>query len=278
MENIRKLRKLKLVERNRLWLTSDLPFSLKLSYYPHIALSYLSFGISRSKKINYLGRLFHYDNLAAPLTLQGYPYEITNKIARNVEGSIETILDIGGNIGQFSYTAHKLLDPKTIDIFEPNPKVYPMLRQNIKRLKGVRAYNYGIGKTSDSKMFFEVGRSGVGSLIKENAGNQEMVQEVDIKLVQDPSLITKRSSYDLLKIDVEGYEYEVVKNITGITCRYVFIELSGQDRAQTHTHSDLLKLIENKFGKFNIVHTTETSAGSAAFEVFLEIASSASAK
>jgi FkbM family methyltransferase len=263
--------KLKIIERNKLWLTSGLPLTQSLSYYPSLVVCYILMILIGRKRILYLGSNFYFDNKVAPLTLQRYPYEISRKIRQNITNDIESVLDIGGNIGQFSFTAKKMMNPKSIDIFEPNHNVFKLLEKNVKSLKGVNIFKYGIGKASDTLMHFEPGRSGLGSIIEENAGELSNLEQVDIEIIKNPAKLTKRSFYDLIKIDVEGYEYEVIKNISGITCRYIFIELSGQSRAKTHSHSDLLKIIENKFGKFNILHTTETYSNDVALEMLLEI-------
>ncbi len=60
-----------------------------------------------------------------------------------------TVLDIGGNLGQFSVTMKHVLGPDAqIDIFEPNGKVFPLLEDNIANLENVRAFNYGLGEAS----------------------------------------------------------------------------------------------------------------------------------
>jgi FkbM family methyltransferase len=255
--------KLNIRKRNKAWLTSDIPNSKKLAYYPNIAYSIGRSRVSGVKKVNYLGRSFVYDNQFTPLTLQYYPDEITNKILKNMDHKPEKVLDIGGNIGQFICTLNYVLGGKIkADVFEPNPSVFEMLKQNTDDIHGINIHNLGVGKTGKVEFYFEPGRSGMGSLIKDNAGNKKQLKKIDVSVTDAVEKVTKKNKYDLLKIDVEGYELEVLKHLNNISTKYLFIEVSGLGRKKHYHHSELFIQIEKRFGEYDIVHSSELSVGS----------------
>ena len=262
---------LKLLHRNRQWLTASTKPVDKLLYYVYIPLSFISavFGV---KRVKYLGEYFTYDNPATPLNLQIYPYEIDRKILSNMHDLPESILDIGGNIGQFSTTLSYFAKPRVLDIFEPNPNVINMLQANISHLgSNAQVYNFALSPShaQAGKMFYQPGRSAVGSILEDNAGDKEGVEQVAIKLCHDPSALTKRKSYDLIKVDVEGFEIEVIKSLKGINTRYLFIEISSRCRKRNYNEALLFEQIRKTLGDYELAYSTGFDGSDVAYEILL---------
>lgn len=242
-------RNLKLVERNReWWQASGLTPRDKAAYYGSIVRTYAT----RDKVVHYLGHDLHFDNPATPLNLQNYPYEITRKVLANMSITPTTVLDIGANLGQFSLTTrHVLGGAVTIDAFEPNPYVFDFLRRNTADVAGVTIHNYGVGAADGvSELHFDPSRTGIGSLIKENAGNP--TELATITVTGDVSAITGRDTYDLVKVDVEGYEFHALEGLSAITPAYLFLEVSGLGRAKDYKHSQLFGRIRDQWGEFDV--------------------------
>lgn len=203
--------------------------------------------------MGYLGRKFVFDNIATPLNLQSYPYEVSREIIENTDKNIKTILDIGGNIGQLAVTLQFFLPKSKIDVFEPNPEIFELLKINCG--KKIRTFPYGVGKKGKEKLFFEPNRTATGSLYKENSSdNEKSIREVNISITNRVAEVTGRNMYDLVAIDVEGYEFEVVKNIKDIETRYLYIEVSTHQRAKNYFHSGLFSEIKKQFGEFDICY------------------------
>ena len=261
--------KLRLVARNVSWWKSGLSVGEKLSYYPSMAISVARDLATKEKRLNYLGESMEYDNTAAPLTMQLYPEEISNKILENTDGAIKSVLDIGGNIGQFSRTMSYFLPKADIHVIEPNPDVFELLTKNTETVGNIAIHNVGIGKPGKTTMHYTPGKSGTGSLFKDNAGGAT-TQEIEIELVNDVEKLTKTKSFDLVKIDVEGYEFQLLKEIKPFKTRYMFIEVSGLSRHKDYSHSEFYRLIEEKFGSFDIVHQTITYKTLNNFDVLLK--------
>jgi len=264
------LQNLKLFERNREWFAAPTSLTSKLAYYPAIAASYIRLGIRHSKSIKYLGSVFHYDNPATPLNLQNYPYEVGHKLLKHMAIQPGYVLDIGANLGQFSTTLTHLCPEAKIDAFEPNPHVYCILKQNAN--DRMRCFNYALGPTrADLEFFYEPNRSGIGSFFKENAGSEDKIEKIMVHVLNNPAEATKRQEYDLVKIDVEGFELEVLGALEGIQTKYLYIEVSGSGRRRNYSDSGINDAIRRTFGNFDIIYSSGVAAGKSTYELLLRI-------
>lgn len=266
------LKNLMLIERNKEWLTSNIPLKDKLTYYPSMGSSYVRMMSGRGKQIQYFGKPFAFDNPATPFNLQNYPYEITNKVLRHMAIVPKYIMDIGGNIGQFPVTVAAIIPDAHIDALEPNGDIYKILEKNAKHYPHIHTYNVGVGESDNTaKMYYEPTRSGIGSLIAENAGDPSHLKEIPITLVNDVASVTGRTHYDLITIDVEGYEMDVVKCLKGIKTKYLFMEVSTQSRAKTYLHSELFEHIRTNLGDYDVVYSLgHSSVLTPTFDILFE--------
>lgn len=269
------LKNLKLIERNKEWLMSPtIKVGQKTAYYPALTLAFANQLFKKTKSVKYLGRSFIYDNPATPLNLQNYPHEIGVKVLRNMDIKPRKVLDIGGNIGQFSCTLSAMLDDScVIHSFEPNPLICAILNDNLSRYSSrFKTFNFGLGSTNEiSKMYFEVNRSGIGSLIKENASeNQGALEEIPIEVTDDAWSLTKTKKYDLVKIDVEGFENEAIKALNNIKTKYLFVEVSGSGRVKLFNHAELFQNIANTLGEFDLVYISSYHQGLSTFDMLLK--------
>ena len=267
------IRNLHPVSRNAAWLRSGIPWGMKARYYASMGVAYVRLATTGRKRIRYLGRRLEFDNPATPLNLQVYPYEVSHHILGNIDRIPESVLDIGGNIGQFALTVDYFCEGRAhIDVFEPNPSVFELLRRNLAPLAQVTAYNHALSPEPVGEMFYEPGRSATGSLIRENASDdRERIEAVTITSVAAVPPVTGRTHYDLVKIDVEGYELEVLRCLEGVTARHVFVEFSGLGRRKRYPHSEFLAELRRIFGEYDIVYERAATRKSDAFEMLVEI-------
>lgn len=256
----------------RLWKLSDLSFSRKISFSLSVPISIIRSLLLRKKYVSYLGKKFYYDDLSLPFTLLTYPYEVSSHILSHIKsGSVLTnILDIGGNIGQFAATVAALSNAKRIDVFEPNPEIFDILEQNTENYLQINLHQFGVGKPGTFSFFFRQNKSATGSLIKMNSDKtiDSDIKEISIKVTNDVKKATTIYSYDLVKIDVEGSEFEVIKNLSGIKTKYLYLEISA-DRDKPYSTSEIYDLIKSQFGKFEIIYQDELYSSSPCFNVLL---------
>lgn len=146
----------------------------------------------------------------------------SNHILKHIDGA-EIIFDIGGNIGQTAlniakYKAEKK-QPAQIISFEPYNENYEKFKYNLqlnKTIKNISIENIALGSTTNTiKIFKEcVTNSGGNRVVYNEEENTEGIEETP-QITLDNYVYEKGlSKIDLIKIDVEGYELEVLKGAT----------------------------------------------------------------
>lgn len=122
-----------------------------------------------------------------------------------------TIIDIGGHAGYFSL---KIADKaKKIYTYEPNPKKYNILKRNIminNLEKKITAKEQAVGKNKTKKILYlsEKGDAENSTTIKTK--NKILVDTTTIPEIFERNKIKK---CDILKMDIEGGEYEILYNL-----------------------------------------------------------------
>ena len=123
-------------------------------------------------------------------------------------------LDIGANMGFYSLAIPKINPNLKVHSFEPQPGTYSTLVKNLdlNKLQGsVTAHNCGLGSVNTTATMFipKFTGSGGGSFanLHSEEGNPEQV-EVQVNTLD--TYLDSTINPDLIKIDVEGFEYEVL--------------------------------------------------------------------
>ena len=122
----------------------------------------------------------------------------------------DVIADIGANIGFYTLWLAAARVPGTrVIAFEPNPAVYGALIENIK-LNGfqhVTAIHAAVGEENKTVSLGIIPDApGLGSLLRRDA------EQVEVRMVTLASALKDAGleRCDIVKIDVEGYEYEAL--------------------------------------------------------------------
>ena len=129
------------------------------------------------------------------------------------------IFDIGANAGQFTQACiNKYPEAKIISI-EANPNLIGSLQRF--RSNNVTVLNNAVSDKSNEMIDFYISNENVLSTahidwIKKSrfAGKARWSEPIKIKTVNLDDLIKTYGNPDLIKIDVEGYEYTVMKGLT----------------------------------------------------------------
>jgi FkbM family methyltransferase len=126
-----------------------------------------------------------------------------------------TIFDVGANKGQFASLLMKYFPEATIYSFEPHPVSFNELNK-IESSK-VKKYNIALGKENTKMQLFDY-EEDQGS--QHASLNQEVITnihskksksiEVNVVKLDDFCIENKIPSIDFLKIDVEGFELDVL--------------------------------------------------------------------
>lgn len=136
---------------------------------------------------------------------------------------IDTVLDIGANTGQFSLEIYKLLPEAKIYSFEPLHDIFSELKKNTATIPKFKAFNVGLGATNGN---IEIERSSfspsssflhMSSLHKTvyPKSAETFKETVTLKRLDDVTNETESkidlSGNLLIKMDVQGFESEVIK-------------------------------------------------------------------
>jgi len=145
--------------------------------------------------------------------------EIFNKEIYNIETSSSEpiIFDIGAHIGLATlYFKMKHPDSKVF-AFEPNPNIFPILEENIicNDLKNVALFNLGVANSEGIQDFY-IDSSGndcfsTGSYIPNAWNGKQKTLNIKVKTEKLSKYISQ--SIDILKIDVEGSENEIIRDL-----------------------------------------------------------------
>jgi FkbM family methyltransferase len=121
------------------------------------------------------------------------------------------VVDLGGNIGLFSLLAAKSNSSAVVHVFEPGPpnlKILEMNRlANPKLGKRIHVHTEAVGgETKSAKWFFDEANPGGSSLFGQGTSG------VDVQIQSFSNVIrTLSGPINLVKIDVEGAEYEIIE-------------------------------------------------------------------
>ena len=139
------------------------------------------------------------------------------KMIAELPGISEIIVfDVGANIGEYSLEVYNLFrDSVKIYAFEPLSSAFDDLKENLKE-KRAQTYNFGFAEFEETRtLYFDTEASGLASLYKRrlNHFNLEMNMQEKVKLrrIDDFCKENRIDKINLLKIDVEGHEFNVLR-------------------------------------------------------------------
>jgi FkbM family methyltransferase len=153
------------------------------------------------------------------------------------------IIDCGANIGLSIVYFKKIYPNAQILAFEPDLKVFNVLKENIDtlQLNDIQLINKALWSTEGTMNFYSEGADG-GRI---ESFSQNEVQTIDTTVLSN--FINQQ--IDFLKIDIEGAEYEVINECKN-KLKYVenlFIEYHSFDDKPQELNKILEILSENKF-------------------------------
>lgn len=126
-----------------------------------------------------------------------------------------TVVDVGANIGFTAIRAAQLAGPSgEVHAFEPHPKVFRQLEKHC-RMNGclnVRLYNCALGAQEGEAWITDHKYDDTNFLTPSGEGIKTRVRTLD-------TVLGGVGRVRLLKVDVEGAEYDVIRGGTGLLSR-----------------------------------------------------------
>jgi FkbM family methyltransferase len=122
------------------------------------------------------------------------------------------VVDCGANIGMSILYFKTLFPDCSIIAFEPNPFAFDVLKKNIEqnKLQNVQIFNTALSDKSGSIEYYIGANKGslVGTIVEQKAGDN--VINVKVERLSD---FLQNQIYDFIKIDIEGAESFVLKDL-----------------------------------------------------------------
>lgn len=136
-----------------------------------------------------------------------------DEYAVKVDARPRGIVDIGGHVGVSTLYFKRRWPDATVTTVEPSPTLFRMLQHNLAPLDGVHPVNAGLAGASGALAFTASDASWTGQTALSAEGLIPAVTLDD--LLQD--------EVDLLKIDVEGAEFEALPSATKLANAVVIV-------------------------------------------------------
>jgi FkbM family methyltransferase len=128
-------------------------------------------------------------------------------------------VDVGANVGFISQQIARRFSGVKVLALEPNPRIYPILKKNLKAFPNCESLNVGLGAKEGNLEFFHGGESLVGSFIEEytrrHPSNYQrgQIAKSTVRVTTGDSVLSQMRTIDVMKMDVEGYEIEVLRGM-----------------------------------------------------------------
>jgi len=157
--------------------------------------------------------------------LQGKNAPVNNEIEANFikkylnQEKSNIILDVGAHLGTYTENLIEDYENSKFYLFEPSKKQFTNLKQKFAKYDNVKIFNVALSdKNGISKLHYNTDGDSQASLTK----RVEIHRDKNFKLSEEVTTLTLSNFWednlnfqqiDLLKLDIEGEEFKVLKNI-----------------------------------------------------------------
>ncbi|WP_438968734.1 FkbM family methyltransferase [Nonlabens sp.] len=209
--------------------------------------SYLLHPLNKNIKIK-----LYADSILSKLILDGFEQKELDFLKVNLSTG-DTFIDIGSNIGLFSLVASEVVgNTGKVIAFEPNPKTYSRLLENIKLndIKNIITYNLGLSD-SEKELDFHISNNGYDAWNSFAAEPSKLQENIRVKVQTLDSQIRHLDAkkIKLLKIDVEGWEKFVLNggsNFLENNNPILIIEFGEDNTLNANYHvQEIFKIMED---------------------------------
>lgn len=148
---------------------------------------------------------------------------------------IKTIIDVGANTGQFALAAHRSFPSARIYSFEPAPATRAKLNKNVRGIANITVHPEALGERTGTTTFHVTAYSHVSSILSISPENKNPNYEhqraatIDVAVARLDDLASRLNLVGpvLLKLDVQGYEEQVLKGATETLDKVQWVVLEG---------------------------------------------------
>ena len=183
--------------------------------------------------------------------------KICNYFLEENKGKIQTLIDVGAHHGESIRFFNRNFSIDKIYAFEPSIDNFKILKEKVKDIKNIKFFNIAVGNKKGFINFTNHYDSESSTIIKINQKSNYFKKknfyldffnkkknslkntQVKINSLENLINIDEFKVIDLIKIDTEGYDFNVIKGLGNLITKVRFIYF------EHHFHDMLLK--EYKF-------------------------------
>ena len=172
-------------------------------------------------------------------------------VLNKISNKNKVFWDIGSNYGFYPHhILNNNLFAETI-CFEPNPNNFKLLSLTLSGHNNFKLYNFGIGsEKSFLNFYYSRNRSDLGSFSPNANFKNTSIKKIEINSIDN--VLKYCSNPDIIKIDVEGFENEVLKGFDSLNKIYPVIIIEWIDNLQSITFKEFLNHFDNTWTYFFI--------------------------
>ena len=157
----------------------------------------------------------------------------------------DTVLDIGANIG--AYTLYASRRARQVISYEPFMENFDMLKGNVEQndVHNVKLCNMAVGGKA-RKTVVHAGGPNFGTVSLYASESTESMQETQVCSLEEVFSLHNLTKVDVLKLDVEGAEYEILMENAHVLSKIDRIILEFHDYKDLGDHRELIKVLKEE--------------------------------
>jgi len=143
-----------------------------------------------------------------------------DKIVSDYKINIKGILHVGAHYGQ-EYPDYEKHAIKNMIFFEPSVSSYKELLKTLPKKRNIKTFNIALGnEVGEKEMYVETANRGMSSSLLEPGTHSTLYPNIKfdtremVKIDKLDNIDFDRSLYNMINIDVQGFELEVFKGAT----------------------------------------------------------------
>jgi FkbM family methyltransferase len=167
----------------------------------------------------------------------------------------EVALDIGANIGYYALLESQLVGTQgKVYAVEPVKENLELLKKNVQlnKAENIHSYHLALGETNATAKIYVSTSVNLCSMNKDTVGGKLVGEEIVPVQTVDSFLIDKEPP-KLIRMDVEGYEYEIFRGMSQTLKKDVRILIELHPRVLAGKLEDLLQILEQNNFKARFV-------------------------